>query len=79
MSNTLLKAIGLTPAEEHQPHSPEELRYLIAESGDKGALEVSERELIENVFEFTETTVDQIMVPRSQIAAYDISMPVRVC
>lgn len=76
MSNTLLYAIGMSPADEHQPHSPEELRYLIAESGDKGSLEVSERELIENVFEFTETTVDQIMVPRARIVAYDISMPV---
>jgi CBS domain containing-hemolysin-like protein len=76
MSNALLRLLGIQPADEHQPHSPEELRYLIAESGDKGALEVSERELIENVFEFTETTASQIMVPRSRIVAIDITLPV---
>ncbi|MBK6759749.1 MAG: HlyC/CorC family transporter [Ignavibacteria bacterium] len=39
-------------------------------------MEFSERELIENVFEFTETTADQVMVPRSKIVALDSTLPV---
>lgn len=76
MSNTMLRLIGIAPATEHEVHSPEELRYLIAQSGEQGALEISERELIENVFDFTETTADQVMIPRSKILALDLSDPI---
>lgn len=76
MSNTMLRLIGIAPATEHEVHSPEELRYLIAQSGEQGALEISERELIENVFDFTETTADQVMIPRSKILALDLTDPI---
>ncbi|HBB26832.1 MAG TPA: hemolysin, partial [Bacteroidetes bacterium] len=49
---------------------------LIAESSKQGALEVSEQELIDNVFEFTETTAGQVMVPRSKITAVDVTTPI---
>lgn len=76
MSNAMLGIAGIEHAGEHDVHSPEELRYLIAESSKQGALEVSEQELIDNVFEFTETTAAQVMVPRSKITALDIDTPV---
>ncbi|MCX6141258.1 MAG: hemolysin family protein [Candidatus Kapabacteria bacterium] len=76
MSNAMLSMVGIEPAAEHDVHSPEELRYLIAESSKQGALEISEQELIDNVFEFTETTAAQVMVPRSKIVALDHALPV---
>jgi len=76
MSNALLKSIGIQPSSDHETHSAQELLYLVQESGRQGALEVSERELIENVFEFTETTASQVMVPRSRIVGVDIATPV---
>ncbi|MEY3386563.1 MAG: hypothetical protein RIR53_1374 [Bacteroidota bacterium] len=78
MSNAMLSVTGIEHVGEHDVHSPEELRYLIAESSKQGALEVSEQELIDNVFEFTETTAAQVMVPRSKITAIDITTPVDV-
>lgn len=76
MSNAMLGMAGIQPAGEHDVHSPDELRYLIAESSKQGALEVSEQELIDNVFEFTETTASQVMVPRSKITALDSKLAV---
>ncbi len=76
MSNAMLGMAGIKPAGEHDVHSPDELRYLIAESSKQGALEVSEQELIDNVFEFTETTAAQVMVPRSKITALDSKLSV---
>ncbi|MFN4985088.1 MAG: hemolysin family protein [Ignavibacteria bacterium] len=76
MSNAMLGIAGIDSAGEHDVHSPDELRYIIAESSKQGALEVSEQELIENVFEFTETTAAQVMVPRSKITAIDSSLPI---
>lgn len=76
MSNAMLGITGIEHAGEHDVHSPEELRYLIAESSKQGALEVSEKELIDNVFEFTETTASQVIVPRSKITAIDVDTPI---
>ena len=76
MSNAMLGIAGIDAAGEHDVHSPDELRYIIAESSKQGALEVSEQELIENVFEFTETTAEQVMVPRSKITAIDSALPI---
>lgn len=73
MSNAILRSAGIEPSTEHEVHSPEEIRYLIKESSRQGAMEISEQELIENVFAFTETTAGQVMVPRSRIVGIDIS------
>ncbi|MBM4178925.1 MAG: HlyC/CorC family transporter [Ignavibacteria bacterium] len=76
MSNAMLGIAGIKARGEHDVHSPDELRYLIAESSKQGALELSEQELIDNVFEFTETIAEQVMVPRSKITALDSSLPI---
>ncbi|HEX7016646.1 MAG TPA: hemolysin family protein [Cyclobacteriaceae bacterium] len=64
----LLKAVGIKPAGEHAVHTEEELKLIIAESEEGGAIESSERELIQNVFEFDNRVVKQIMVPRIKIS-----------
>ena len=74
LSNSVLSVFGVKPGEEEEVHSPEELRYLLEEGKESGALESEEHELLENVFEFKETEVRQIMVPRTKIAALDVSM-----
>jgi len=73
MSNSILRMAGIQPAPEHEVHSPEEIRYLIQQSSE-GGFESTERELIENVFEFTETTAGQVMIPRSRIIGLEIGM-----
>ncbi|MBX7155489.1 MAG: hemolysin family protein [Candidatus Kapaibacterium sp.] len=75
LATIMLKIIGIEPAKEHELHSPEELRYLLEESQKGGAIEEDEHELIENVFEFKETIVSQVMVPRTNIVALEFSMP----
>jgi gliding motility-associated protein GldE len=44
--------------------SEEELRSLVDASEEEGALEKDEKEMIHSIFEFGETTVKEIMVPR---------------
>ncbi|PKL86229.1 MAG: hemolysin [Ignavibacteriae bacterium HGW-Ignavibacteriae-1] len=51
----------------------EEIRYLIEESSKSGYLDEDDHELMENVIDFTETTVKQIMVPRNKIVAAEIN------
>ncbi len=73
VANQLLKVFGFSGlSEEDNLHSAEELKYLIKESSESGLIGDSEQELIENVFEFAETPIRQIMIPRQKITAIDI-------
>lgn len=67
-ANLILKMLRIKPVSEHEIHSEEELRLIIAESEEGGAIESSERELIQNVFDFDDRIVKQVMVPRIKIS-----------
>jgi CBS domain containing-hemolysin-like protein len=72
MSNLLLKIFGLHAADHAEIHTEEELRMLLTESEEGGAIKQSEHELIQNVFEFDDRIVRQILIPRTKIAAIDV-------
>ena len=50
-------------------HSPEELRMLVEQSQEGGALEQTDATLIEGVFEFSEKNAREVMTPRTEIDA----------
>jgi CBS domain containing-hemolysin-like protein len=70
-ANFLLKLIGITPHPNEANHSSEELQYLLDKGMESGALNLSEHELIKNVFDFNERIVKNIMVPRTKIIAVE--------
>ena len=61
-------------AQETEAYNEEELRQLVALSHKSGHLIEDERRLISNVFDFTEATVESVMVPRTEIEAVDASL-----
>lgn len=72
----ILAPLGIKVESETETHTEEELRLLLAESaqsGEVGAIQKTEHELIEKVFKFDERVVRQIMVPRPQMAAIEVS------
>jgi len=73
MSNVVLRIMGIDPAQVMETHSAEELKLLIKQGAESGALKVSESELIENVFSFNELTSKQIMVPRTKMVSIEVS------
>lgn len=63
-------AFGLRPSGDHgSSYSEDEIRQLINASQEKGLLNEDERRLINQVFEFSETTVKEAMIPRTEIVA----------
>ncbi|MCB0522297.1 MAG: HlyC/CorC family transporter [Lewinellaceae bacterium] len=77
-ANFVLKLIGLEPVPHEGIHSEEELKLIIAESAEGGAIEASERELIQNVFDFDDRFIWQILRPRTQIAAIEVETDIEV-
>ncbi|MDD8019134.1 MAG: hemolysin family protein [Bacteroidota bacterium] len=60
---------------KHKKVSEEEVRQLLEEGERSGAIDKAEHELIKSIFEFTDTTVKEIMVPRTDVFAVDITIP----
>jgi CBS domain containing-hemolysin-like protein len=71
-SNLILRLIGITPMHGSEVHSSEELRLLFEQSKESGAIQDSQHELMENVFQFNDRMVKQIMVPRTKLAAREV-------
>lgn len=68
----LLKLFGVEfrPG-HHTVYTEEELRYLVNLSHQSGHLKLDEKTLIHNVFEFSELTAQEIMIPRTEVSAID--------
>ncbi len=67
----LLSLLGIkdNSAGDYGRVTPEELRLLITTSTEIPDLEHEDREILNNVFEFRDATVEEIMVPRTLISA----------
>lgn len=74
LANLVLKLFGVKPVTEQEIHSEDELKLIIAESEEGGAIEPNERELIQNVFDFDDRIVRQVMVPRVKISGLRSSL-----
>ena len=74
-SNFILRSIGIRPLHGAEVHTAEELRLLFEQSAEGGVIQDSQHELIENVFQFNERMVKQILVPRTKMVAVDINVP----
>lgn len=73
--NFLLKLVGVQPASGHElVHSVEELKMIVTASAEGGVVEVEEREMLHAVFDFGELLVRQVMVPRTEIMAFEADM-----
>ncbi|WP_114782695.1 hemolysin family protein [Botryobacter ruber] len=75
LSNFILRSIGIRPLHGAEVHTAEELRLLFEQSAEGGVIQDSQHELIENVFQFNERMVKQILVPRTKMVAVDINVP----
>ena len=60
-------------AEEFKAEKEEELRSLVDSEGETGVLDEGEREMIQGVFGFHDRVVREVMVPRVDISAVEIS------
>lgn len=74
-TNIVSKLFGVT-GEEEDNVTEEEIRMMIDVGEEKGTIEEEEKEMINNVFEFNDKFVSEIMVPRNKIFALDIDMTI---
>ena len=73
--NIISKLFGVT-GEEEDNVTEEEIRMMVDVGEEKGTIQEEEKEMINNVFEFNDKFVSEIMIPRNKIFALDIDMTI---
>ncbi len=73
---TFLKIFGFNFKPGHHPvYTEEEIRHLVNQSHQSGHLELEEKTLIQNVFDFAELTARDVMIPRTEVTALEENSP----
>lgn len=72
LSTLLGRLFGLLPSEGERRVTEEEIRNIVEESSKSGSIDEDESEMIQNVFDFSDTTVDTIMTHRTEISALNV-------
>ncbi len=71
----LLRLFRVPPAQgQDRLHTPEEIRLIVEASTEHGLLNLSEEELIRNIFDFGDRHVGQVMTPRTKVQAISCDM-----
>lgn len=71
-NRAVLRILGIKAEGGQAFITPEEVRHIVQEGHETGVFSASEREYIENIFDFTHTSVREVMVPRTRIVGIDL-------
>ena len=72
-TNGLLHLFGVNKQEKKPLITEEELKTIVEVSSQEGVLESDEKEIIDNIFEYSDMRVKDIMIQRMDIVAVDVS------
>ncbi|AGC68615.1 hypothetical protein Cst_c16290 [Thermoclostridium stercorarium subsp. stercorarium DSM 8532] len=67
-TNGVLRLLGIDPTAADEQITEEEIRMMVDEGSKKGAINHSEKEMIQNVFEFDDKTAEEVMTHRTEVS-----------
>jgi CBS domain containing-hemolysin-like protein len=74
LGDAILRLVGVPPVDpDSKLISSEELAYIVDESSEGGLLDAEEQLYLENVLDFQERFVGQVMTPRTRMVGLDVN------
>ncbi len=73
LTNSILLPLKTKGRFSHGHASEDEIRVLISEGVKSGAIDEAEHQIIENVFEFTDLKANEVMIPRTEMVAIELT------
>ncbi len=73
LSDLLSRLFGVDPHASQEEVTEEEIRLLVDVGEETGVIEGSQKQMINNIFEFDDITAVDIMTPRTDVEAIDVS------
>lgn len=72
-TNVVLRLFGINPHEEQEEVTEEEILMMVDVGEEKGVIEESQKEMINNIFEFDDITAGEVMTHRTDIVAVEVT------
>ena len=66
-TNALLRLFHINPDEESEPVTEEEIRLMLDTGSEHGTIDSMENEMIQNIFEFDDTSVSEVCTHRREV------------
>ena len=66
-TNGILRLLGIDPDSEDEHVTEEDIRMMVDVGSEKGSINESEKEMIQNVFEFDNKTAEEAMTHRTEV------------
>lgn len=66
-TNAVLKMLGIDPDEAEESICEEDIRMMVETGGESGAIDKEEQDFIQNVFEFDDLSVGEILTHRTEL------------
>lgn len=76
-SNVIVRLFGIDPKASADSVTEEEIIMMVSEGHEQGVLEANEAEMINNIFEFNDKEVSDIMTHRKKIIGVDVTMDIQ--
>jgi putative hemolysin len=77
LGKAVLRLLNIKDDDDENAHSEDEIRQIVDKSREQGILQEEERELVSNVFDFSDSVVGDIMVPRVKMFTVEDSLTLR--
>lgn len=74
LSGIFLKLFGINKNSHKQTMTEDELRTLVKVSQEEGIIEIQENEIINNLFDFGDSTAKDVMIPRIDMTLIDVNL-----
>ena len=75
-TNGVVRLFGFDPNADEEQVTEEEIRMMVDVGEEKGVIEETQKEMIDNIFEFDDIDVGDIMTHRTDMAAVEITKPI---
>ena len=66
-ANGILRLFKISPEQDRKTVTEEEIRLLVDAGSERGSIAAAEQEIIHNVFEFNDKTIDEVMTHRKDV------------
>ncbi len=78
-TNLVLRLFGISAEQKSEKVTEEEIRMMIDVGNENGSIEQTDREMINNIFEFDDRTAEEIMTHRTEMTALSLDATLEEC
>ena len=78
-TNLVLKLFGVSAEQKSENVTEEEIRMMVDMGNENGSIEQTDREMINNIFEFDDRTAEEIMTHRTEMTTLPLTANLEEC